>query len=660
MSRKLTSDLFMHELSGTGATFGRKSDINVVFQGNTAMTDGNVVVLPSLASGKDLDPATQAVVRGFLDHEAGHLRHSDMTVLNDEYERWEKNGQKLIKATHNALEDIWLERRVLKEYPGASENLKATATHVNTKLKKQIEDGEVERKDLEDAEVVGPLGITWRGRKDYGGALSSELFDMLPKDVQDKIDKAISGLDTCENSRDIVKLAEDVAAMFGDVTAKPQPPQPKPSRGEGKRGDGDGGGKDGDADGDERGKGGRSDRENLESTSTEKTEGERHDGEGSTGAGGICDGMKAPKEKRDPLEGFDPKDVVMDALREAGAMGGGRDFRAMGLHDDLFVDVMSKEGALKGLSTKSPGSRMFPGGRSWGQQVADRYDNRDYDRIVDSMRSEVGVVRRRLERALIAKQQRVWTGGHEQGRLDTRRFPGVLTGRTNVFKQRSDASDLDTAVTILIDMSGSMGGCREEMAAKCAIALAEALEKTTVSYEVLSFRNVRKISMRPKPKSKEARRRMYDMHNRYEALDIDEYKRFSDRLFTRRPAMASIAGQHGGNNSDACALRMVWNRLRKRGESRKVVLVLSDGQPAAAGRGHRQQLTSAVREIMAEGCFVAGIGIRSKAVEEYYPVFCVVEDLDDLAGAGLSIISKALLGEFIAGASGKAVIKEAS
>ena len=83
-------------------------------------------------------------------------------------------------------------------------------------------------------------------------------------------------------------------------------------------------------------------------------------------------------------------------------------------------------------------------------------DGADYDRLLSKMASEANSMRSKLMRSLMSKQKRDWDYGREDGRLDTKRFTQAFNGRPNVFKMRTDRSELDTAVTVLVDLSGSM------------------------------------------------------------------------------------------------------------------------------------------------------------------------------------------------------------
>jgi hypothetical protein len=127
----MKTDLLQHELTRTSAIFGRKHDVRVRFHGSAALTDGNTIILPSLAFGVEVDDDLAAVMRGYVDHEAGHVRHTDFAGVRPLREKARLAGDTLTARIGNALEDIWLERRVIGEYPGAEANLRATTTHVN-------------------------------------------------------------------------------------------------------------------------------------------------------------------------------------------------------------------------------------------------------------------------------------------------------------------------------------------------------------------------------------------------------------------------------------------------------------------------------------------------------------------------------------------------
>ena len=77
----MKGELFTHEVSKTSSVFGRKKSVNVVFQGEQACTDGSTIILPSLDLTGDVSDSTADVIRGYVDHEAGHVRHTDFDAL---------------------------------------------------------------------------------------------------------------------------------------------------------------------------------------------------------------------------------------------------------------------------------------------------------------------------------------------------------------------------------------------------------------------------------------------------------------------------------------------------------------------------------------------------------------------------------------------------
>lgn len=102
----------------------------------------------------------------------------------------------------------------------------------------------------------------------------------------------------------------------------------------------------------------------------------------------------------------------------------------------------------------------------------------------------------------------------------------------------------------------------------------------------------------------------------------------------------------GGHNTDGEGVAEAYARLAKRPEKRKILMVLSDGQPAADGCSSLQQqhLRNTIGRIESEGCDVIGVGIESSAVKRYYPKWVVCNSLQELPKATMDMVSKALMG----------------
>ncbi|MBF9682944.1 hypothetical protein IAI36_11715, partial [Streptococcus pseudopneumoniae] len=79
-------------------------------------------------------------------------------------------------------------------------------------------------------------------------------------------------------------------------------------------------------------------------------------------------------------------------------------------------------------------------------------------------------MKNKLRTALLSKQRRDWDFGREIGKLDSKRLVSAYGGKPNVFKARIDRPEENTAIQILIDLSGSMHGEKVKLAQDCAIA----------------------------------------------------------------------------------------------------------------------------------------------------------------------------------------------
>ena len=639
----MKGSLFQHEMVKTSAVFGRKNDVQVRFKGDSAYTDGKTITVPSINHSADVSDEQRDVMRGYIDHEAGHIRHSDFEALKEFGAK--HNGNKLIMKTHNALEDIWLERRVMQDYPGSTQNLRAVTDEVNKTFLGGVDPSD-ER--LDKPSWVGPVALTWEGRKGYGGPTNQQCLDLIPDRISRNLPKYIKALDACENTKDVMTLAEVAARSFAqdsmdDFDEQEEefgiPTNPKKGSDDGETGSegdiptpraGEGTTPDDSPDGDEPtgadGKSPSTSHENEGDKSLDDSSRDDPRGEG----GGVNGGDTIPTgedsdEDWEVYEDFELSDAVEKAMGDVGADPSS---------GYSIFDQSQDKWHSRHLST--PASRAMR-----------KNDPKKYNQVLEDVAGHLNVMRRKLERALVATQTRDWEGGHEQGRLDTRRLTRAYLGKPNVFKMRQDRPEIDTAMTMLIDLSGSMMGHEARMAQAVAIALCEAVDRTGVAYEVLGFNNMTSLSM-----TEEERDAFYahggrsSRNVRYSPLDMYIFKDFNERLFEAKPSMAAIADCAGGNNSDGDALWYSYLRLKDRPEKRKIFIIMSDGYPASDTSTSvlNQHLRDVVGIIEKDGVDVMGVGIQSDAVQQFYPKWVVVNALSDLEGAVMDQVGKALMG----------------
>jgi cobaltochelatase CobT len=202
------------------------------------------------------------------------------------------------------------------------------------------------------------------------------------------------------------------------------------------------------------------------------------------------------------------------------------------------------------------------------------------DQQLVSLRHATSKLANRLQRRLMAKQNRTWEFDLDEGMLDAARLAQVIIDPMNplAYKREKEMKFRDTVVTMLIDSSGSMRGRSITIAAMCADILGRTLERCSVRVEVLGFttRAWRGGQSREnwiaagKPSNPG---RLNDLrHIIYKAAD-DPWQR------TRRNLGLMMREELLKENIDGEALIWAHNRVVTRHEERKVLMVISDGLP---------------------------------------------------------------------------------
>ena len=603
----MRTDTFVNEITKSSAVFGRKEDIKVVFTGSQAKTNGSVISLPAIDKNSTMTEEQRMILRGYTDHEAGHVKHTDHEAVGRLGEECHRAGNKTLKSIWNCLEDVWMERRVISDYPGAMLNLAATSDSVNEQfLQHMIDNPDYAKKDMN----VAPVAITIEGRKDYGGTTCQPCLDLIPDDLKRQITKWVAALDHCHSTSDVIALARVVEKSIIDEDYKEKP--------EDEREDGEDTG-DGKERPDTRGD---SDDDTAEGSDDVRADEDSTDGDADDGRPSVPDtDVSASDTTEDYEEETEPYDPEMsDAITR--------------MMDD--GELTTSEDGFTYITYDQKDEWHHRTIESAHQDMFSMCEPADYDKAVASMAGEINSMRSKLMRSLLAQQKRDWDYGREDGRLDTRRFVQAFGGRSNVFKLRSDKAEVDTAVSILVDLSGSMGGANKiGLAQQCVIALAESIDAAGIKYEILGFTN----DFRGVGGSVD--------YDRSAPLHMFIFKQFEERLFEAKGSIAGIKHMNLWDNADGDAIAKTQHRLAARQESRHVMLVLSDGSPASSGshanisRYTRKAVDNAVKA----GTDIIGIGIVDDSVERFYPKYTVVRDLSDLAGSALEQLSKALLGD---------------
>ena len=186
----------------------------------------------------------------------------------------------------------------------------------------------------------------------------------------------------------------------------------------------------------------------------------------------------------------------------------------------------------------------------------------------------------KLQRQLLAKQNRSWEFDLEEGLLDSSKLPRVIMDpyHSLSFKKEKDLDFKDTVVTLLIDNSGSMRGRPITIAALCADILSRTLERCSVKVEILGFttknwkggksRELWNNNNKPKKPG-----RLNDLrHIIYKNADTHWRQSKKNLGLMLKEGLLK-------ENIDGEAISWAFNRIKKRKEVRKILMVISDGAP---------------------------------------------------------------------------------
>lgn len=202
------------------------------------------------------------------------------------------------------------------------------------------------------------------------------------------------------------------------------------------------------------------------------------------------------------------------------------------------------------------------------------------DKQLSSHQAIITKLANRLQRKLMAQQTRSWQFDMEEGILDTARIARVIAN-PNVpltYKQEKDMPFRDTVVSILIDNSGSMRGRPIAIAAMTADIIAKTLERCGVKVEILGFTT--RAWKGGRARDMWAQNGRPDMPGRLNDIRHIIYKG-ADEAWRRTHKNLGLMLKEGilKENIDGEALVWAYNRLAKRGEARKIIMVISDGAP---------------------------------------------------------------------------------
>lgn len=558
------------------AALGRKFGVTVAVGGSRACTDGRVIQLPDLPE----DPAARDLAWGYLAHEAAHVRYTDFGA----YRRAAQAGP-LQAAIQNILEDVRIERALAGPYPGT----RATIASV---LRRLLADGELAAPagDAHPAVLLqGYLLLKLRHEVLRQEPLAAEaeraerrMARVFPARVVRQLNGLMAEVPELGSTAEAVDLAQRIVAMLEAERDRQEPGDPGQ---EGKRPapqDRESG-----ADGEGEAASGHRDRDPG-----------RRDTERATALSSPDDASPAPTASDRPLSQADTGPRPESAGAQDGALNAALGAGPSDLVTDLFEAVGERLARQSG-----PASLRLP----VAQDV--RPDATAGRRLLERVQAESAQLRARLHGLVQASRMDRPRNVRIGRRLAHRHLHRAVLADDRVFRRNQRRVAPNTAVHLVVDVSGSMGAAvtradggparRIELALEAALALALALESIPgTSVGVTAF-----PGQRGRP---------------------DRVERLLGHGVPVRSRAGAFALAPRGGTPMAEALGYAAAELLLRPEVRRLLLVLTDGVPDSVAAV--LELLQRCRRSEVE---VVGIGIQTD-VGGLFPVAVEVAEVGDL------------------------------
>ena len=595
------TEAFKRATAGALRAIGGQKDVQVTFQSGPAQLNGTKVRLPP--PSRSLPDAEIARVRGAADSAALRLRHHDSAV-----HAARTPEPREAREVYDALEQTRIEVVGSRHMNGVAANLRA-------RLDLECEQAGYARMTRRE-QLPAAAALALLARERLGGVPAPDTAQAVLGLWRDNLaagaDAALDALAAAKDDQNAyaraarrLLAAYDLAELEGeteqpeeeeesgesgqdeDDTASEQPPSPQQEQGSAAADQ---------ALGAEQQEASAGDPEEQDETEHEEggTEGEDRPG--------------GPQQDRQPNQA-----EIGSAYR-------------------VFTEAFDEEIAAEALCDADELGRLR-------QQL---------DQQLSNMQGVVSKLANRLQRKLMAQQTRAWEFDQEEGILDAGRLARIVVNPllSLSYKHERDTDFRDTVVTLLLDNSGSMRGRPITVAAMCGDILARTLERCGVKVEILGFttrawkggHSRERWVAAGKPRDPG---RLNDLrHIVYKAADMPWRRARRNLGLMLREGLLK-------ENIDGEALAWAHRRLRGRPESRRILMVISDGAPVddstlSVNSGsylerHLREVIADIERVRAVELIAIGIG---HDVTRYYRRAVTITDAEELGGTMLAKLSE--------------------
>jgi hypothetical protein len=638
------------------SALGRKYGVKVEIGGDSAYTDGRTIHLPSLPA--EGDPGLLALARGFIDHESAHIRETDFALLQ------RQSLTPLGKHLWNLVEDYRVEEKLAAIFPGCGDNLNRLLRYLLQENQFQIEttDGQQPVLNWLLCKIRG-----WRVNEFERYAKTSAretetrfpgLLEKLSPMVDDIPVRCQSAQDSLDIARDLLRVLEEYSADIQEQLEEQKrkrgsTPAGNGDRAQAKTGDGNTGNLDSRQAPDEKSIPEPADNTTRKPASDQASDPDNDNsrqapdspptqeqscndindihGEnpgGNTSPQRVSDSEAAP-EGEAPDRDMAPEQVTNDEDIQ-NQMPGGQARQARLTDEQLNRSRQNLQAMLNADKAGLPQDMEQIMSKALGQlsamnnellvsvAVVNPAPTWDLNEIqINAVRKATTALRIRLQGLL---QSQVFKPGQHgyRGRLDTRGLHRLAVNNPKVFKKKEYRQGLDTAVHILLDSSGSM--LRDNainLASQACYATAQALALIPgVVLAVTAFPGTTITTP--------------ERINRHTVTPI---------LTAGQKMHGKFGFNPGGGTPMDSALWWVMAQTRALPQKRKIILIITDGQP-----DHEDSARQAIASAIKQGLELYGIGINNQHIQNLLPQSSqVINKIDDLPASMFGLLQKTLL-----------------
>jgi cobaltochelatase CobT len=591
-----------------GRILATQYNIEVIFEGSGAYTDGKKIVLPYI---EEMSDEMRADINGFLDHEVAHCKFTDFPQIKKVISRFHKE-------LLNATEDARIEREMVAEFPGVALNLDP----LNEKLRGKL--------------MEKWTSLPWPIRLILGVRDAMEGREVrIDADTKPYLDAAlplVAKLNAADSTAKMRVVTEEIAKLVKEEMDKE--PEDKGEEKDSEKGKGEGS-------------------EKGEKSESESGDDSSDKGDGSEGKEEKKDGKKSKgkpsKGKGKPEKRDEKADSMIDEEdSDDGSSEFDKHIRDVHSMIDSEIKKAIKDDEKKPVSEsryehrKMSSAKHIPSTTRFDKTTdySGKGDNKEYAALKLEVMKLVSPIKRDLERVLKVKENAKHRSERERGTINARALSKLASapGYRTPFKDFTKTETNNVAVELLIDESGSMSD-KIKTAKMSVIAIAEALKALNIPFEVTGFSSVfcRKMVDYSETLGDTSR-----FNRTSERLELSVFKSFDS------PHISGITHlESKSQNPDGECLAWAAKRLSQRDEKRKILLVFSDGMPLTGDGSHTilaGDLKRKVETIQKSGIEVIGFGIKTKAVEQFYSDFIVIDTVSDLPKVTMKKMAKMIAG----------------